>query len=128
MLKIDLTRKARCVAGGHLNKNIPAQCTYSSVVSRESVGIAFLLAALNEVNILARDIGNAYLNASCKERVHVTISDDLLFGPENKGKIAVIVRALYGLKPRETHGGNTLLQDYVKNFDTCLALQIKIFT
>ena len=97
-VKFDLTRKARCVAGGHQNKNIPAQCTYASVVSRDSVRIAFLLAALNEVDILAGDIGNAYLNAPCKERVHVTITDDILFGAENKGKTAVIVRALYGLK------------------------------
>ena len=50
------------------------------------------------MDILAGDIGNAYLNAPCKERVHVTVSDDLLFGSENNGKIAVIVRALYGLK------------------------------
>jgi len=96
-VKFDLTRKARCVAGGHQNKNVPAQCTYASVVSRDSVRIAFLLAALNEVDILAGDVGNAYLNAPAKERVHVTIKDNI-FGPENKGKTAVIVRALYGLK------------------------------
>ena len=46
-VKFDLTRKARYVAGGHQNKNVPAQCTYASVVSRDSVRIAFLLAALN---------------------------------------------------------------------------------
>ena len=124
-VKFDLTRKARCVAGGHLNRNIPAQCTYASVVSRESVRIAFLLAALNEVDILAGDIGNAYLNAPCKELVHVTISDDLLFGPENKGKVAVIVRALYGLKS----AGNSWRQHFATRlreelgYSPCLADQ-----
>ena len=32
-IKFDLTRKTRCVAGGHQNKNVPAQFTYASVVS-----------------------------------------------------------------------------------------------
>ena len=36
-VKFDLTRKARLVAGGHRNKNIPAHATYSSVASRDSV-------------------------------------------------------------------------------------------
>ena len=77
---------------------MPAQSTYASVVSRDSVRIGFLIAALNDLDILARDIGNAYLNAPCKEKVHVTIVDDLLFGPEHRNKTAVIARALYGLK------------------------------
>lgn len=37
--------------------------TYSSVVSRESIHIAFLLAALNKVDIMVTDIGNVYLYA-----------------------------------------------------------------
>ena len=71
--------------------------TYSSVVSRESVRLCFLIASLNNLNILAADIGNAYLNAVCKEKVHTKV-DQVLFGPEHEGKTAVIVRALYGLK------------------------------
>ena len=47
--------------------------------------------------MLAVDIGNAYLNALSKERVHVTCGAEL-FGPEGEGKTAVIDRALYGLK------------------------------
>ena len=96
-IKFDLTRKARLVAGGHRNKDVPAHITYSSVVSRETVRIGFLIAALNDLKICAADIGNAYLNAPCAEKVHVTCGAEL-FGPENVGKTAVIVRALYGLK------------------------------
>jgi hypothetical protein len=43
-VKMDFTRKARFVAGGHMT-DPPSTITYSSVVSRESVRIAFLLAA-----------------------------------------------------------------------------------
>lgn len=61
-VKMDFTRKACFVAGGHMTQ--PAtRITYSSIVSRDSVQIAFLLATLNGLHILACDIGNAYLNA-----------------------------------------------------------------
>ena len=96
-VKFDLTRKARLVAGGHRHKEVPSYATYSSVVSRDSVRIIFTIAALNELKIKMADIGNAYLNAPNKERVHVRCGPEL-FGPESEGKIAVIVRALYGLK------------------------------
>ena len=96
-VKFDLTRKARLVAGGHKHKDVPAFECYSSVASRETIRIAFLLATVNKLKLLAADIGNAYLNAPCREKVHVTVGPEL-FGQENEGKTAVIVRALYGLR------------------------------
>ena len=45
--KMDLTAKARYVADGHETSEVPFSITYASVVSRESVRIAFLVAALN---------------------------------------------------------------------------------
>ena len=93
-VKMDLTRKARFVAGGHLTET-PASITYSSVVSRDSVRLAFLIAALNDLKILACDVGNAYLNAPCREKVW------FIAGPEfgsRQGTVIKIVRALYGLK------------------------------
>jgi hypothetical protein len=90
----DLTRKARLVAGGHMT-DPPASMTYSSVVSRESVRIAFLIAALNGLDVLSADIGNAYLNAECREMIFTVCG--LEFG-EEAGRFAEIVRALYGLK------------------------------
>jgi hypothetical protein len=68
-IKMDFTRKARLVAGGHVT-DPPVSIMYSTVVSRESVRIAFLIAALNDLNILAADIGNAYLNAPTDEKVY----------------------------------------------------------
>ena len=67
-IKMDFTRKARYVAGGHRTQE-PEMPTYASVVSRESVRIGFLLAALNGIDILAADIAGAYLDAPCHERV-----------------------------------------------------------
>lgn len=45
--------KARFVAGGHVT-DTPTQLTYPSVVSYESVRIAFLISALIEIDILGR--------------------------------------------------------------------------
>mgnify|MGYP003323777236 FL=1 len=67
-VKYDLTRKARLVAGGHRHKDVSAHLSYLSVASRESVRIGFLLAALNGLEIMSCDIGNAYLNASNREK------------------------------------------------------------
>ena len=63
-VKMDLTRKARLVAGGDMT-GLPSSLTYSSVVTWESVCIAFLIAGLNFLDVLACDIKNAYLNAPC---------------------------------------------------------------
>jgi hypothetical protein len=93
-VKMDLTRKARFVAGGHTTET-PASLTYSSVVSRDSVRIAFLMAALHDVDILTRDVSNAYLNAPCREKIW------FVAGPEfgsRQGQVVKVVRALYGLK------------------------------
>jgi hypothetical protein len=94
-VKLDLTRKARYVAGGHVTET-PASLTYQSVVSRESVRIAFLIAALNDLDICSADIQNAYITAPCRERIWTTCGPE--FGPQLQGRKAVIVRALYGLK------------------------------
>ncbi len=93
-IKMDLTRKARLVAGGH-RTDPPTSLTYSSVVSRDSVCIAFLIAALNDLQVLAADIGNAYLNAPTQEKVYSTAGEE--FG-SHAGETIIIVRALYGLK------------------------------
>ena len=93
-IKMDLRRKARYVAGGHLT-DPPSSMTYSSVVSRESVRIAFLVAALNGLDVLAGDIQNAYLNAPTTEKLFFYAGEEW---KADKGRAVLIVRALYGLK------------------------------
>jgi hypothetical protein len=94
-VKIDFTWKARFVAGGHMTE-APNLLTYSSIVLRESVKIAFLVAALNNLDVMSCDIGNAYLNAPCRERIRFTVGAKC--GPKLQGCICKLVRALYGLK------------------------------
>ena len=106
-VKMDLSRKSRFVAGGHTTKT-PKQ-TYSSVVSRDSVRLAFLIAALNGLDLQAADIGNAYLNAECREKIWFEAGPE--FG-EDQGKCILIVRALYGLKSSGA-AWRRLLQDMI---------------
>ena len=77
---MDLTRKARLVARGHMT-DPPKESTYSRVVSRDSIRIAFTLAALNDLDVLSADVQGAYLNAPTKEKVY-TIAG-LEFGANN---------------------------------------------
>ena len=67
--------------------------TYASVVTRES--IRFVLASLNDVNILTADAAGAYLNAPCAEKVYTILGNE--FG-DYAGRKAIIKMALYGLK------------------------------
>ena len=64
-------------------------------MSRDSVRISLTIAALNNLDVLACDIHNAYLTAQCREKIWTRT------GPEfrsESGCIMIVVRALYGLK------------------------------
>jgi Reverse transcriptase (RNA-dependent DNA polymerase) len=97
-VKMDFTRKARFVAGGHTT-DTPSSITYSSVVSRDSVRLAFLIAGLNDLDVLAGDVTNAYLNAKCREKIWfeggIETGEDR---GKDRGKVLIVTRALYGLK------------------------------
>ena len=94
-IKMDgkFTRKARLVAGGHMVE-APVAVTYSSVVSRDSVRIAFLVAALNDLEVYAADVTNAYINADTVEKIWCVAGPE--FGSK-AGCVMKIVKALYGL-------------------------------
>ena len=94
-VKMDLTHKSRFVAGGHMI-DPPTSMTYASVVSRDSDRIVFLLWAVNVVDILTGDIGNAYLNAYTIENIYYRVG--LERGEAIKGGVIMIVQYLYGLK------------------------------
>ena len=61
----NLRNKARLVGGEH-HTVAPASITYLSVVSHDSVRIALILAAMNDLDILACNIQNDYLTAKCR--------------------------------------------------------------
>ena len=96
-IKMDgkFTRKTRFVANGNETVDLPKHDCYASVVSRESVRIAFLYAALNDLDILSCDITNAYLNAPCLEKLWYAAGPE--FGSD-KGSVMLIRKAVYGLK------------------------------
>jgi hypothetical protein len=81
--------------------------TYSSVVSRESVRLGFLIAALNGLDVMSCDLENAYLNAKCKEKIW--FEGGIECGAD-QGKVLIIVCALYGLKSPGASWHATLAQ------------------
>ena len=91
---MDFTRKARFVADGSMTE-VPSEFTFASVVSRDSVWLALLYMALNDLDILSADVAAAYLNAPTGEKVYFRCSVE--FG-NLAGHYAVLAKALYGLK------------------------------
>jgi hypothetical protein len=59
------------------------------VVSRETVRIALMLAALNDLQVKVGDVLNAYITAPVKEKVWTVLGPE--FG-QDAGKSAIIVR------------------------------------
>ena len=118
-IKMDFTRKARFVANGSRTE-AEAEHTYASVVSRDSVRIALLYAALNDLDILSGDVAAAYLNAPVGEKVYFRC------GPEFgllEGRLAVLTKALYGLRTSarawRMHLGQVL--ELEMHFEACKA-------
>jgi hypothetical protein len=67
-VKMDFTYRARFVAGGHTT-DTPGSITYLRVVSCNNLQLAFLIVGLNDLDVLAGDVANTYLNAKCREKI-----------------------------------------------------------
>ena len=80
-VKMDFTQKARWVLDGHKTPD-PIGSTYVGVVSRESVRIAFIYAALNGLDVFAADIQNAYLQVPSSQKHYIICGPE--FGLENE--------------------------------------------
>ena len=93
-IKMDFTRKARFVADGSTTE-VPSEFTFASVVSRDSVWLALLYVALNDLDILSADVAATYLNAPVGEKVYFRCGAE--FG-NLAGRYALLTKALYGLK------------------------------
>ena len=93
-VKINPIRKSIYMAV--LNRtDTPSSMTYPSVVIIDSVRLVFLIAELNDLDMLAGDIQNAYLNAPTKEKLFFYAVDKWKY---DQGEIVIVLRALYGLK------------------------------
>ena len=93
---------------------------YASVVSRESVRIVFLYAALNGLDVFSANICNAYLQAPSSRKDYVICRAE--FGIANIGCVGLIHRALYGGITARKNFRNHLqsCMHYLK-FSLCLA-------
>eukprot|EP00957_Ditylum_brightwellii_P056539 4286800-Ditylum_brightwellii.AAC.1 len=69
--------------------------TYSSVWSQGTTPGLHSSAGLNDLDVMSCDLQNAYLNASCKEKIRFVRGKEC---DEDQGKVLVIIRALYGLR------------------------------
>ena len=69
-------RKVWLVAKGHMTE-APAVTTYASVVSRETVRIVLTIAALNDLEVKASDVQNAYLTGPCAEKIYTRLGREL---------------------------------------------------
>jgi hypothetical protein len=94
-IKKDLMQKARLIAGGH-HMDPPKESVYLSIILKDSVRIILTLMALNDLDILAADVQNAYLNMPTKEKVYMMAG--LKFGPSHIRQLVIVIQALYGLK------------------------------
>ena len=114
----NLWFKARLVGNGN-ELGAHASLTYASVVSRASVRTALILATMNDLEVKTNDIENTYLTAPTSERLYTKL------GPEfdlDAGKIAVIVRALYGTKSAGASFRNHLADCMLDlKYESCIA-------
>ena len=92
--KFDGRKKARLVAGGHRAPEVPENEIYSGVVSIETIRVAFVLAAMNNLEVCAADVSTAFLYGKTREKVYVIAGEE--FG-EHKGKRMLIDKGSYGL-------------------------------
>ena len=83
------------VAGGHRAPDVDKEEAYSGVVSMETIRVAFVLAAMNNLEICAADISTAFLYGKTREKVFICGGKE--FG-KNEGKIHLIDKGLYGLQ------------------------------
>ena len=83
------------VADGHLTK-IPLESVYSGVVSIRSIHLVTFLTEHFKHALWATDIGNAYLESETNEKLSFVAGSE--FGPERKGHVLIVHKALYGLR------------------------------
>ena len=82
------------VAGDHMTDPTD-YITYLSIISRDYVRIAFVIADLNWLDILVEDIGNSYINDHCSKTVYFTARAEF---DNQKYANVIVVHVLYRIK------------------------------
>ena len=94
-VNMDVTHKVRLFIGRHTTEFVEVS-NHSNVISRESVRIVMIIAALNDLKLETGNIQNEYLTALCLKKIYIICG--LEFGPDLEVKQAIIIRALYNHK------------------------------
>ena len=108
-VKADSTYKARLVCDGS-RVDPKGLSTRATVVKGVSVRLLDLIADSQNLSVLTRDIGNAFIQAHTKEKIFTRCGSE--FG-SMEGSIAIIVRALYGLTT-SAERFRTMLADFLR--------------
>lgn len=103
-VKHDGRHKSRLVSRGDLT-DAPTDSVYAGVVSLRGLRMCLFIGELNGMEAYATDIGNAYLEATTKEKVCIKAGPE--FG-EKEGHLLVIYKALYGLRSSGKEFGDLL--------------------
>ena len=97
----------------------PAAMTYGFVISQESLRIDFLLATLNDLDVLSDNLQNKYLNAPPRTKAWFKSGPEFY---QYEGRVFVIVRALYGMASSATIWRNELSKNMRDlGISSCLA-------
>jgi hypothetical protein len=89
-----MCRKSYLVPGGHMTAP-RKDSIYSSVVTLRFLRLCMFLGELNDLDVDAADVGNAYLMVYTKKKLYI-IADPKFGGCQ--GCLLMIVKALYGLQ------------------------------
>jgi len=108
-IKPDLVHKSRLVCNGS-TVDPRGLSTRATVVKGISVRLLDIIAESQGLRVLTGDVGNAFIQANTAERVYTRVGPE--FG-EHDGKIALIVKALYGLTT-SAERFRTLLADFLR--------------
>ena len=107
-IKVDGRKRARCVAGGHMTAPLDPEEKYFSVVCLDTIRCIFIVSVLMDLQVVAADIGSAYIQAKTKEKVYT------IAGPEFgkiEGQALIVDKALYGLQSSANCWGEKLADD-----------------
>jgi hypothetical protein len=120
----DFWHKAQLVAGGHMTAppQLPQPTMPGLYSGCESIIciITLTTAALKDLDLLATNLQNAYLNAPITEKIWTILGAE--FGYDLKGRKAIIVRAIYGLKSTGATFQNQLAVCMAElDYKSCLA-------
>ena len=71
----DFRHKARLEAGGHMTKAL-ATITYTSIVLRETVRIALMIATINDLQVKPGNVLNSYVWTPVAEKAFTTLGSE----------------------------------------------------